>query len=108
MSTQAARAAHVERRRSTRVPIRMAIIHCEDAERFQEHTCASSLNAYGALLTLPVTVTMGQRLVIKNPETWAERGGRVRRLGPCYEGRTEGRNYVVTESRELNRNHEEQ
>jgi hypothetical protein len=47
-------------------------------------------------------------IVIKNPETWAERGGRVRRLGPGYEGRTEGRNYVVTESRELNRNHEEQ
>jgi hypothetical protein len=34
-------------------------------------------------------VTIGQRLVIQNPENWTERDGRVTRLGRCYAGRTE-------------------
>ena len=28
-------------------------------------------------------------LIIQNPENWAERRGRVRRVGLCYAGRTE-------------------
>ena len=91
MSTQAAfgAAVQIERRRGARLPIRMAVIVCGDAGRFQEHTCTSSLNAYGALVTLAASVTIGQRLVFQNPENWAERYCRVIRLGLCYEGRTE-------------------
>jgi hypothetical protein len=91
MSTPAAGggAVRVERRRSTRLPIRVALVVCGEAGRFQEHTCTSSLNAHGALLALAASVTIGQKLAIQNPENWAERDGRVTRLGPCYAGRTE-------------------
>jgi hypothetical protein len=91
MSTQAASGAavQIERRRSTRLPIRMVVIVCGDAGRFQEHTCTYSLNAHGALIPLAASVTIGQRLVFQNPENWAERYCRVVRLGLCYEGRTE-------------------
>jgi hypothetical protein len=91
MSTQAAgaTAVQIERRRSTRLPIRMVVIVCGDASPFQEHTCTSSLNAHGALIPLAASVTIGQRLVFQNPENWAERHCRVVRLGPSHEGRTE-------------------
>jgi PilZ domain-containing protein len=91
MSTQAASGAavQIERRRSTRLPSRMVVIVCGDAGRFQEHTCTSSLSAHGALIPLAASVTIGQRLVLQNPENWAERYCRVIRLGLCYEGRTE-------------------
>jgi hypothetical protein len=85
----AAAAAYVERRRSTRIPVRLAIIVCEDSGRFQEQTCISSLNTHGVLVALATSVTLGQRLVIQNPENWAERSGRVTRVGRCYAGRTE-------------------
>jgi hypothetical protein len=89
MSTQAARPAYFERRRSTRLPIRLARIVCGDGGRLQEQTCTFSLNAHGVLVALAATVTIGQRLIIQNPENWAERDGRVTRLGRCYAGRTE-------------------
>jgi len=85
----AAVAAYVERRRSTRLPIRLAVIVCEDAGRFQEQTCMSSVNTYGILVALAAPVAVGQRLIIQNPENWAERNGRVTRVGRCYAGRTE-------------------
>jgi hypothetical protein len=63
---------------------------CGDAERpFQEGTSTFSLSAYGALVPLEHHVTMGQKLTVQNPENWAERAGRVTRLGACYTGRTE-------------------
>jgi hypothetical protein len=91
MSTQAASgvAAQMERRRSTRLPIRIVVIVCGNERRFQEHTCTSSLNTHGALIALAASVTIGQRLVFQNPENWAERYCRVIRLGRCHEGRTE-------------------
>ena len=91
MSIQAASAAavQIERRRSTRLPIRMVVIVCGDAVLFQEHTCTSSLNTHGALIALAANVTLGQRLVFQNPENWAERHCHVIRLGLSYEGRTE-------------------
>jgi hypothetical protein len=91
MSIQAASGAavQIERRRSTRLPVRMVVIVCEDTGRFQEHTCTSSLNTHGALIALAASVTIGQRLVFQNPENWAERRCRVIRLGLCCEGRTE-------------------
>lgn len=85
----AAVAAYVERRRSARLPIRLAVIVCEDSRRFQEHTCISSLNTHGVLVALAAPVTVGQRLIIQNPENWAERSGRVTRVGRCCAGRTE-------------------
>jgi hypothetical protein len=73
----------------------MAVIVREDAGRFEEQTGTSSLKAYGTLVTLAVSVTIGQR-----PEIWAESGGRVTRLGLCYAGRTE-RGIEFTEQRRI-------
>ena len=89
MSTETARGAYIERRRSTRVPFRLALMVCGDHGRFQEETCTLSLNAHGVLLALAARVTIGQRLIIHNPDNWAERGGRVTSIGRCYAGRTE-------------------
>jgi hypothetical protein len=89
MSTEAVPAAYVERRRSTRVPIRVTLIVCGDDGLSREETCTLSLNAHGVLVTLAAKVTVGQRLIIHNPENCAERRGRVTSLGRCYAGRTE-------------------
>jgi len=91
MAPQAAAgaAARIERRRSIRLPIRVAVVVCGDGARFQEETCTSWLNAHGTLIHLAASVTIGQKLVIQNPENWAERGGRVTHIGLSYAGRTE-------------------
>lgn len=97
MSFQPARAAYLERRRSTRLPIRLALVirggECGDASGqkgiWQEHTSSFSLNAHGVLVPLAATMTVGQMLIIQNPENWAERRGRVTRVGRSYAGRTE-------------------
>jgi hypothetical protein len=91
MSTQAegGNAIRGERRRSVRLPIRVALLVCGETAPFHEETCTSSLNAHGALIVLETRVTVGQRLIIKNPENWAERSGRVIRLGQCHADRTE-------------------
>lgn len=89
MATQPASVVYMERRRSTRLPIRLALVICGDGPVPQEETCTLSLNAHGILVALATMVTIGQRLTIQNPENWAERDGRVIRLGRCYAGRTE-------------------
>jgi len=85
MSTAAP--AYVERRRSTRLPIRLGLMVCGDG--LEEQTSTFSLNTRGVLVALAATVTVGQRVVIHNPENWAERDGGVTRVGRCYAGRTE-------------------
>jgi hypothetical protein len=81
MSIEAVHAAYVERRRSMRVPIRLALIVCGDNGRLQEETCTLSLNAHGVLVALAARVTIGQRPIIHNPENWEERRGPVTSLG---------------------------
>ena len=88
MSTEPARASYLERRRSIRLPIRLALIVCAEGQ-WQEETYTFSLNAHGILVALAATMTVGQMIVIQNPENWAERDGRVTRLGRCCAGRTE-------------------
>jgi hypothetical protein len=84
-----ATAARIERRRSTRLPVRLEVIICSEEGRFQEQTHTSSLNIHGVLVVLAAQVAIGDSLIIQNPENWSERGGRVIRLGRCYAGRTE-------------------
>jgi len=79
----------VERRRSTRFPFHVALIVCADRGRLKEETHTLSLNVHGTLAPLAATVTLGQTVIIQNPENWAERDGRVARIGRCYSGRTE-------------------
>jgi len=87
MSTQAA-PRFQERRRSPRLPIRLSLVVCDGA-RLREQTCTFSVNAHGMLVPLAAKVTIGQSLVLHNPENWAERHGRVISLGRHYAGRTE-------------------
>jgi hypothetical protein len=97
MSPQPAHATYLERRRSTRLPIRLALVICGEGcgdgsgekGKWQEQTCSFSLNAHGVLVLLAATMAVGQILIIQNPENWAERRGRVTRVGRCYAGRTE-------------------
>jgi hypothetical protein len=77
-----------ERRRSPRIYVRLPLLVC-DGQRLQEQTCTRAVNAYGVLVPLAANVTIGQPLVIQNPENWAERHGRVTSLGRHYAGRTE-------------------
>ncbi len=77
----------IERRRSTRVPIHVSLVVRGDG--LQEQTSTFSINTHGVLVALVATVTVGQRLVIQNPNNWAERNGRVTRIGRSYAGRTE-------------------
>jgi hypothetical protein len=89
MATQTALCPSLERRRSSRLPIHVALIICADGGRLQEHTCTYSLSAHGMRVPLAATMTLGQMLVIQNPENWAERHGRVVRIGRYHLGRTE-------------------
>jgi hypothetical protein len=94
MTSQAtARAVDLaERRRSSRLHIRVSLVVCgqsPEQQYFQEETSTLSINAHGALLPLATAVTLGQRLLILNPHTWNERAGRVTRLGALEGGRTE-------------------
>ncbi len=68
MSTRSVRAAYLERRRSTRFPVRFALVVCGDSGRLQEQTYTISVNVHGVLVALASRVTIGQRLVIQNPE----------------------------------------
>ena len=76
-----------DRRRSPRVLIDVPlVIRGESAEQkqFREETFTISVSAYGALIVLAAKVSLGQRLMLLNPETRAEREGRVARFGARY------------------------
>jgi hypothetical protein len=87
--TGAAVAAFRERRRSTRLPVWVTLVVCGDGIQFREETGTFSVNTHGALIALRANVTVGQKLIIHNPENWAERGARVTRIGACYAEGTE-------------------
>jgi hypothetical protein len=73
-----------ERRRSSRLPVKVTLVVCgqsPEKQHFQEETSTLSINAHGALVALATEVTLGQRLLLLNPQTWNERAGRVTRLG---------------------------
>jgi hypothetical protein len=81
-----------ERRRSSRFPINVSLVVCgqsADEQHFQEETFTLSVNVHGALVALAAHVTLGQRLLLMNPQTWNERAGRVTRFGAREGGRTQ-------------------
>ena len=80
--------AVVERRRSTRISVQLPLVVCGEAG-LREQTCIFCLNTHGMLVALAASVTIGQRLILHNPENWAERSGRVARVGRLNAGRTE-------------------
>jgi PilZ domain len=78
-----------ERRRSTRASLYVDFMVCGDGGQWQERTCALSLNAHGVLVDLGTRVAIGQRVLVRNPENFAEREGRLVRLGRGYGSRKE-------------------
>lgn len=79
---------YLERRRSERISVRLPLV-ISDGGRLNEPTCTLSLSRHGILVPLAARVAIGQRLVVHNPENWAERHARVTSLGRHYAGRTE-------------------
>jgi hypothetical protein len=74
-----------ERRRSERVSLALPLIvrgMSLDTKPFQEETFTLSVSAHGALVALTTTVTLGQALFLRNPNTQEEVGAWVTRFGP--------------------------
>ena len=83
---------HIERRRSERLPLRVALWVCGRSAgkgSFKEETVTLSINSHGALLALSANVALGQRLLLMNPQTWDEVEARVNRLAALYDERTQ-------------------
>jgi hypothetical protein len=83
-ATDAQIAANIERRRSERWPLATPVIVSGialDSKPFQEDTITLSVSTHGALLALATTVTLGQTLYLRNPQTQNEAGAWVTRFG---------------------------
>ena len=81
-----------ERRRSQRLHhIMPLLIRGDSAEgkTFWEDTFTLSISAHGALVVLEAEVTLGQSLLLMNPENWDERKVRVARVArvASFDGR---------------------
>jgi hypothetical protein len=64
-----------ERRRSERLSLALPVLvfgTSLDSKSFQENTITLSVSTHGALLALSTTVTLGQPLLLRNPQTQQE------------------------------------
>jgi hypothetical protein len=74
-----------ERRRSERSSLALPVIVrgvSLDTKPFQEEAFTLSVSAHGALVALTTTVTLGQAVFLRNPQTQEEVGAWVTRFGP--------------------------
>lgn len=74
----------LERRRSERSPLALPVTVrgvSLDTKPFQEEAFTLSVSAHGALVALANTVTLGQALFLRNPQTQEEVGAWVTRFG---------------------------
>jgi hypothetical protein len=80
------------RRRSQRVLLRIPIQvigRGPDKTPVSELTHTAVVNAHGGLIYLSLKVTVGQVIILKNPETNEEQLCRVARADPAPDGKTE-------------------
>jgi hypothetical protein len=80
------------RRRSQRVLLRIpvqVIGQGTDKKPVSEMTHTAVVSAHGGLIYLSLKVTVGQAIILKNPETNEEQLCRVARADPAPDGRTE-------------------
>ncbi len=73
-----------ERRRSERLALALPVLVLGtslDSKSFQENTITLSVSTHGALLALSTTVTLGQPLLLRNPQTQQESEAWVSRFG---------------------------
>ena len=76
-------------RRSERILLDVPVVICggpADRPAFREETFTVTVSAHGALLMLATKVTLGQKLIVMNPQNWDEREARVSYLGPDRAG----------------------
>lgn len=78
-----------ERRRSPRTSMCVDLIVCGAGRAWQERTSALSLNAQGVLVALASSVEIGQTVLLRDPESFVQREGRVVSLGRGYGRRRE-------------------
>ena len=84
MSLAEAQMNPVERRRSERSPLGLPVAvrgTSLDMRPFREETVTLSVSPHGALMELATTVTLGQPLFLRNPQTQSEAQAWVTRLG---------------------------
>jgi len=80
------------RRRSQRVLLRMPILviaRGPDKHHVSENTFTAVVNAHGALIYLSLKVEVGQKILIRNPESMEEQFVRVIHVTPVPDGRIE-------------------
>ncbi len=78
------------RRRSQRVLLRMPILviaRGPDQQHVSENTFTSVVNAHGALIQLSLKVQVGQKILIRNPESMEEQFVRVIHVTPGSNGK---------------------
>jgi hypothetical protein len=78
-----------ERRRSERRVLDVPLVisgETKEQKAFHEQTFTVSVNAHGALLMLAATVTLGQKLLLQNPDSDRQTEARVVRFGVPYGG----------------------
>jgi hypothetical protein len=81
-----------ERRRSERQLLALPLVVrgvSLDAKTFEEETFTLSVSAHGALVAMATTVTLGQTIFLKNPQTQDEAGAWVTRLASPRSGWTQ-------------------
>jgi hypothetical protein len=82
-------AGQTGQRRSERLLLDVPVVvrgGSADRPTFREETFTVTVSAHGALLMLASKVTLGQRLVVINPQNREERDARVSYLGPDRAG----------------------
>jgi len=80
--------AQTRHRRSERVLMDVPVLirgESPDQRAFWEETFTVTVNAHGALLMMASKVSLGQKLVLRNPNQ-DEREGRVSYMGSTYAG----------------------
>jgi hypothetical protein len=78
-----------ERRRSERRILDLPLVvsgETTEQKAFREQTFTVSVNAHGALVVLAATVTLGQKLLLRNPDSEKETEARVAAFGSPYGG----------------------
>jgi hypothetical protein len=80
------------RRRSQRVVLRIpvsVIAPGPDGQMVREETETLIVNAHGALIYLNLKVTLGQAIILQNPETSEDQPCRIIRSNPLGQGKNE-------------------
>jgi hypothetical protein len=81
--------AQTAQRRSARVLVDVPVVICGEAgdqSTFREETFTVTVSAHGALLMLAANVSLGQRVLLINPTTRAEREAKISYRGPNHAG----------------------